>query len=71
MVLDNRMPGATGLEVAERVLARNPAQKIVLFTAYLDADVAREAKDIGIRTCVSKSDWRELPNVVAELAAAS
>ena len=69
MVLDNRMPGATGLEVAERVLAKYPSQRIVLFTAYLDADVAQEAQDIGIRMCVSKSDWSQLPSVVAELAA--
>lgn len=71
MVLDNRMPGATGLQVAEQVLAGCPSQRIVLFTAYLDADVAREAHDIGIRICVSKSDWQQLPTVVADLAAAS
>ena len=71
MVLDNRMPGATGLEVAERVLAQYPAQRIVLFTAFLDAEVAQAAKGIGIRTCVSKSDWHHLPDVVADLAAAS
>jgi CheY-like chemotaxis protein len=70
MVLDNRMPGLTGLEVAEKVLAKFPKQRIVLFTAFLDADVAREAASIGIRTCVSKSDWTQLPDVVAELAAA-
>jgi CheY-like chemotaxis protein len=71
MVLDNRMPGATGLEVAERVLAQYPSQRIVLFTAFLDADVAQAASDIGIKTCVSKTDWQHLPDVVANLAAAS
>lgn len=71
MVLDNRMPGATGLEVAERVLADFPGQRIVLFTAYLDAEVAREARAIGIRECVSKTDWQQLPAVVADLVAAS
>lgn len=71
MVLDNRMPGATGMEVAARVLAQYPSQRIVLFTAFLDADVAREAQEIGIRICVSKTDWQQLPDVVANLAAAS
>ena len=71
MVLDNRMPGATGMEVAERVLALCPTQRIVLFTAYLDADVAREAYEIGIRICVKKTDWQQLPTVIADLAAAS
>ncbi|HVV37553.1 MAG TPA: response regulator transcription factor [Acidimicrobiales bacterium] len=71
MVLDNRMPGATGLEVAERVLATYPHQRIVLFTAYLDAEVASAARAVGIRECVSKADWKTLPAVVADLAAAS
>lgn len=71
MVLDNRMPGATGLEVAEKVLASYPDQRIVLFTAFLDDEVEREAQHIGIKRCVSKNEWHRLPTVVADLAAAS
>ena len=36
VLLDNRMPGLTGLEVAEQMLARHPSQVIVLFSAHLD-----------------------------------
>src|ERR1700712_4920091 len=36
VLLDNRMPGLTGLEVAERMLSQHPDQVIVLFSAHLD-----------------------------------
>ena len=36
VLLDQRMPDLTGLEVAERILAEAPDQTIVLFSAYLD-----------------------------------
>src|SRR4051812_5516780 len=38
MLLDNQMPGLTGLEVAEQVLAFVSGQHIILFSAFLDAD---------------------------------
>ena len=67
MVLDHRMPGLTGLEVAERVLALHPDQRIVLFTAFLDFELQREAEAIGVHP-VSKSKLSDLPKVVAALA---
>ena len=67
VVLDHRMPGLTGLEVAERVLALHPDQRIVLFTAFLDSDLQRAAAAIGVH-CVSKSKLSDLPKVVAALA---
>ena len=36
VLLDNRMPGLTGLEVAEQMLTQHPSQVIVLFSAHLD-----------------------------------
>jgi CheY-like chemotaxis protein len=69
MVLDNRMPNLTGLEVAERVLADTPEQRIVLFSAFLDKDVEREAQEIGVRACVAKADVALLPQIVLDLAA--
>ena len=35
VVLDNRMPGMTGVEVAAKMLSIYPDQVIVLFTAFL------------------------------------
>jgi CheY-like chemotaxis protein len=68
LILDNRMPGMTGLEVAELVLAHTPGQPIVLFSAFLTDEIEQRAKAIGIRACVSKTDIARLPRVIAELA---
>ncbi len=54
VVLDNRMPGLTGLEVAEQMLVRHPSQMIVLFSAHLDAAVEEGARATGVAACVSK-----------------
>ncbi len=67
VVLDSRMPGLTGLEVAESMLAKNPAQVIVMFSAYLDRNLEAAARDIGVRECISKVDARHLPSVVRRL----
>ena len=69
IVLDNRMPGLTGLEVAERVLAERPDQIIVLYTAFADPALRRRAEDLGIAACLSKADHERLPALVRELAA--
>ena len=68
MVLDNQMPGLTGLEVAERVLASTPGQRIILFSAFLDQKVRDRAKRLGIKQCVAKTDVHRLPDVIAALA---
>jgi CheY-like chemotaxis protein len=68
LILDNRMPGMTGLEVAELVLAHTPGQPIVLFSAFLTDEIRERAEAIGIRACVSKADIARLPRVIAELA---
>src|ERR1700712_3820484 len=42
--LDNRMPGLTGLEVAEQMLAEQPSQVIVLFSAHLNNTIKEQAR---------------------------
>src|SRR4051812_15691420 len=64
VVLDHRMPGPSGLETAKRILDENPDQAIVLFSSYLDQEVTGEAERVGIRTCLSKDDIKELPKVL-------
>src|SRR5436190_20262201 len=59
--LDNRMPGLTGLEVAEQMLAHHPGQVIVLLSAHLDPTVKEKAREIGIAACVSKMESSRLP----------
>jgi len=68
LVLDNRMPGMSGLEVAARVLEELPSQRIVLFSAFLTEEIAAQAKEIGIRACVSKDVVTRLPDVIGDLA---
>jgi YesN/AraC family two-component response regulator len=64
VVLDQRMPGKTGLDTARRILAEHPEQAIVLFSSYLDNEVTKEAARLGIRTCLSKDDIKQLPHVL-------
>ena len=61
VVLDQRMPNASGLEAARRILAEDPDQAIVLLTAYPDKHVEGAAGRIGIRGWMSKDDMRLLP----------
>ena len=68
IVLDNRMPGMTGLETARRILADHPDQSIILFSAYLDAQTKAEAAAIGVRTCIDKTDVDRLPEALWQLA---
>jgi CheY-like chemotaxis protein len=67
VLLDNRMPGLTGLEVAELMLAQHPGQVIVLFSAHLDPAVREKARAIGIAACVSKMEASKLAEIIRTL----
>lgn len=71
VLMDQRMPGPSGLDTAARILAEQPSQPIVLFSAYLDEGINAAAARIGIRACVSKSDARQLVDRLRECAAAA
>lgn len=64
MVLDQRMPGLTGIEVARRILADRPDLPIVLFSAYLDEETQIEAEELGVRRCLAKDRVFELADVL-------
>jgi DNA-binding NarL/FixJ family response regulator len=66
IVMDNRMPGRTGLEVAEQILGEDEEQGIILFTAIVDADVIDRANEIGVCEVVGKDRFRELPDVIRQ-----
>ena len=67
VVLDNRMPGLTGIEVAEQMLSRQPDQVIVLFSAHLDDATEEDARSKGIAACVSKVHVGRLSKVIWSL----
>jgi CheY-like chemotaxis protein len=69
IVLDNRMPGQSGLDVARTILEARPGQLIVLFSAFLDDEIRAEARQIGIAACVSKDDVQALPEIIWNLEA--
>jgi CheY-like chemotaxis protein len=69
ILLDNQMPGLSGLEVAARILAEHPDQLIVLFSAYLDNEIIAEAGRLGVTHCVSKGDALELATIIEQVVA--
>ena len=68
VVLDQRMPGATGLEVAQRILAEHPEQSIILFSAYLDQEIVDAATALGIKACMSKREISRVPEALWQYA---
>ncbi len=68
VILDNRMPGRTGIEVAAEMLAKQPRQHIILFSGFITPELESQARELGVDACVSKSDYESLPQLVLELA---
>lgn len=69
VLLDQQMPGLTGLDTAAIILRESPNQAVVIFTAYLDDRVQAVADEIGVRACVRKDDLRDLVLRLREWAA--
>ena len=69
VLLDQRMPGLTGLETARAILREDPNQMIVLFTAFMDPEVVLAADEIGVRACLSKRDARKVVDNLRSCAA--
>jgi CheY-like chemotaxis protein len=67
IILDNRMPNRTGLEVAEDILQERPDQQIILFSAFLDDRVRSVAREIGIAECLTKEDVAHLPELIGRI----
>jgi CheY-like chemotaxis protein len=68
IILDNRMPGRDGMDVAAEILAQEPEQHIVLFSAYVTPELEARASELGVRACVGKGDFSLLPQLVRELS---
>ncbi len=65
VVMDLRMPGIDGLETTRRMRAARPGQQVVLYTAFVDAGVEREAREAGVALCLGKVEG--LPRLEREL----
>lgn len=66
-ILDYRMPGLSGLEAAELILAERPETRILLFSAFLTDEITEAARALGAG-CLRKDLFMELPDVVFGLS---
>jgi two-component system, response regulator PdtaR len=68
IVMDYRMPGMDGLSAAEIIRRDRPTQAIILYTAYLDAQIEADAKQAGIAVCIGKVEGlNQLERQIQEL----
>jgi DNA-binding NarL/FixJ family response regulator len=70
VVLDLSMPGMSGFETIRRIVAREPAARILVFSMHEDAAMAERAVELGARGYVTKSSVPEiLASAVLQVAA--
>jgi two-component system invasion response regulator UvrY len=67
VVVDEMMPGLSGIETATLILKRRPGQRIILCTAYLDEELRRRAEAAGIHVCIPKEHAGQLPGAIRAL----
>ena len=70
IVLDNLMPGMSGIEAAEIILSKRPTQEIILCTAYLDDDLIDRARSAGVEHFLAKDQVDRLPALIKEVIGA-
>lgn len=64
VVLDQMMPGLSGLETAEAIRARRPDQAMVFCSAYLDDELRANAEALGIAEILAKEEIPNLPRAI-------
>ena len=71
VVLDYNMPGLDGLLTARLIKEERPDQAIILYTAFLDDELQREAAEAGISVCLGKVEGlNQLEREITRLCAA-
>ena len=71
VVLDQMMPGTTGLETAQHIRKRHPDLPILLYSAYLTPELELAARGEGINDCLVKTEVSQLPEVLRRLVASA
>jgi DNA-binding NarL/FixJ family response regulator len=66
VILDQRMPGMTGLETAALIRARRPRQPMILCSAHLDDRLREEARAVGIAIAVPKERFDAIPEAMRD-----
>jgi CheY-like chemotaxis protein len=72
VVVDYKMPGMDGLATARAIREARPGQVMILYTAYIDDELEREAAQAGISLCIGKVEGlasleREINRLCASL----
>lgn len=68
IVLDEMMPGMSGLEVVRALHERGDEPRVVLCSAHLDRQVLAQASMLGIDRCISKANMEDTVVAVKDLA---
>jgi CheY-like chemotaxis protein len=63
LVLDYRMPGLTGIELARNLREESIKPPMIMCSAYLNPEIEDEAKELGVPT-VSKADLKLLVEMI-------
>jgi DNA-binding NarL/FixJ family response regulator len=58
-LMDIRLPGRNGIELARRLITEHPETRVVILSAYDDADFVRSAFDAGVAGYLLKTLQRE------------
>jgi CheY-like chemotaxis protein len=56
IVMDYKMPGMDGIKATRRIREILPLVPVILYTAYLDDLLTREAESAGVSVCIAKPD---------------
>jgi DNA-binding NarL/FixJ family response regulator len=67
VIVDFQMPGINGLETARRMQEIAPAVPVVMFTQHASTDLERQAREVGIRSVVSKTDAFPMVGIIEAL----
>jgi len=57
VLIDIQMPVMTGLEAAEKIIAKNPNAKVLFLTTFADDDYIYKALSIGAKGYILKQDF--------------